>query len=371
MILLNDIAAQNAQLRAEIDAAIARVIDHSQFILGTEVAAFEQEFASYCQTTHAIGVNSGTSALHLALLAAGIGPGDEVITVPYTFFATVAAIGYTGATTVFTDIDPRTFNMDPAAIESKITPRTRAILAVHLYGQPADMDPILDAARRHNLVVIEDAAQAHGAEYKGRRVGSIGDLGCFSFYPTKNLGAAGEGGMVVTNNPEYAEKVRLLRDWGQQQKYRAVLKGYNYRLEGLQAAILRVKLRNLEQWTERRRAAAQHYDRMLAQTDVLAPAVLPGVRHVYHLYAIRTPDRDRLQQELKDAGIQTAVHYPLPIHLLPAYRDPRYTAGDFPAAEACASTVLCLPMHPFLTIQDVERVAGAVERAYASFPQAY
>src|SRR5690242_1826757 len=262
MIPLIDLAAQYRELKDEINAAIARVFESSQFILGQEVAAFEEEFAACCQCAHGIGVNSGTSALHLALLAAGIGPGDEVITVPYTFFATVAAIGYAGARAVFADIDRRTFNIDPAGLEAKITSKTRAILLVHLYGRPADMDPILDIARRHNLIVIEDAAQAHGAEYKGRRVGGIGDIGCFSFYPTKNLGAAGEGGMVVTNNPEYAHRVRLLRDWGQEQKYRPFLKGYNYRMDGIQAAILRVKLRKLDEWTEARRAVAREYDRL-------------------------------------------------------------------------------------------------------------
>jgi len=371
MILLHDISAQHAELRAEIDAAVARVLDTSQFILGPEVAAFEREFAAYCHTAHGIGVNSGTSALHLALLAAGIGPGDEVITVPYTFFATVAAIQYAGATPVFVDLDPRTFNIDTSRIESSITPKTRAILLVHLYGQPADMDPILDIARRHNLIVIEDAAQAHGAEYKGKRVGSMGDLGCFSFYPTKNLGAAGEGGMVVTNNPAYAHTVRLLRDWAQEEKYRPILKGYNYRMEGMQAAILRVKLRKLEQWTEARRSVARAYDTLLAFTDLVLPAVLPGVRHVYHLYAIRTHERDRVQSELKAAGIQTAVHYPSPIHLLPAYADERYRRGDLPVSEECARTVLCIPMHPYLRRAEVETVAGAlVSAAAATFEHA-
>lgn len=366
MILLHNIAAQHAELRAEIDAAVARVLDTSQFILGSEVAAFEKEFAAYCQAGHAVGVNSGTSALHLALLAAGIGPGDEVITVPYTFFATVAAIGYAGARAVFADIDPRTFNIDPDQIESKITAQSRAILLVHLYGQPAAMDHILDIARRHNLIVIEDAAQAHGAEYKGRRVGTIGDIGCFSFYPTKNLGAAGEGGMVVTNNPEYARKVRLLRDWGQEQKYRPSMKGYNYRLEGMQAAILRVKLRKLEEWTEARRAVAREYDRLLAPCDILRPKVAADVRHVYHLYTIRSPERDRIQAELTAAGIQTAVHYPSPIHLLPAYADPRYQAGDFPAAEECSRTVLSLPLHPYLTPEEIDRVVSTVASVFSS-----
>lgn len=370
MIAVHDIASQRAELRAEIDAAVARVLDSSQFILGPEVAGLEKEFAAYCQAAHGIGVNSGTSALHLALLAAGIGPGDEVITVPYTFFATVAAIGYAGATAVLVDIDPRTFNIDVTQIESRITARTRAILLVHLYGQPADMDPILDIARRHNLVVIEDAAQAHGAEYKGKRVGSIGDVGCFSFYPTKNLGAAGEGGMVVTNNPDYADKIRKLRDWGQEQKYRPVMKAYNYRLEGLQAAILRVKLRRLEQWTEARRAVARMYDELLASTDLILPAVLVDVRHVYHLYTVRTPERDRVQEELNAAGIQTAVHYPAPIHVLPAYADARYRAGDLPASEVCARTVLCIPMHPYLRPDEVQTVAGALTRAAAIFQHA-
>ena len=360
MILLNDIAAQTAELRGDIDAAIARVLDSSQFILGGEVAAFEREFAAYCGTRDAIGVNSGTSALHLALLAARIRPGDEVITVPYTFFATVAAIRYVGATPVYADIDPASFNIDPAAIEAKITPKTRAILVVHLYGQPADMDPIVDIARRRGLVVIEDAAQAHGAEYRGRRVGSIGDIGCFSFYPTKNLGAAGEGGMTVTNDPEYARTMRLLRDWGQEQKYRPVVAGYNYRLEAMQAAILRVKLRKLEEWTERRREIARAYDRLLANTGVLTPAVIPDARHVYHLYSVRVHERDRVQAELQSAGIQTAIHYPVPIHLLPAYADSRYGVGDFPASEDAASRVLCLPMHSYLKTDEVERVAAVL-----------
>jgi dTDP-4-amino-4,6-dideoxygalactose transaminase len=368
MILLHDIPAQHAELRADILAAVARVLDTSQFILGPEVAALEREFAAYCQAGHGIGVNSGTSALHLALLAAGIGPGDEVITIPYTFFATVAAIEYTGATAVFVDIDPRTFNIDPSLIESRITSKTRAILLVHLYGQPADLDPILDIARRHRLVVIEDAAQAHGAEYKGRRVGGIGDIGCFSFYPTKNLGASGEAGMVVTNDPEYARKIRLLRNWGEEQKYRPVMKGYNYRLEAMQAAILRVKLRKLEEWTEARRAVAREYGRLLDGSDFVLPRVLPDVRHVYHLYAVRTPDRDRVQAELHAAGIQTAVHYPAPIHLLPAYADPRYKPGDFPVSEECARTTLCIPMHPYLRRDEIERVAMAMNSVFAGSP---
>ena len=360
MIPFIDLAAQYRELKAEIDAAIGRVFESSQFILGKETGAFEEEFAAYCDVEYAVAVNSGTSALHLALLAAGIGPGDEVITPPFTFFATVAAIEYVGATPVLVDIDRRTCNIDVQKIESAVTARTRAILPVHLYGQPADMDPILEIARRNKLVVIEDAAQAHGAEYHGRRAGGIGDLGCFSFYPTKNLGAAGEGGLVTTNNPEFARAIRLLRNWGEERRYYPVLKGYNYRMPGLQAAILRVKLGRLEQWTEARRALAAEYDRRLDGMGVSRPASIPDVRHVYCLYTIQTRERDQLQQGLEVAGIQTAVHYPLPIHLMPAYSDARYKGGDFPAAEACAQEVLSLPLYPHMSKAQVERVATEI-----------
>jgi dTDP-4-amino-4,6-dideoxygalactose transaminase len=267
-----------------------------------------------------------------------------------------------GAIPVYVDIDPRTFNIDVTRIEAGITERTRAILVVHLYGQPADMDPILEIAGRHKLLVIEDVAQAHGADYKGRRSGSIGDIGCFSFYPSKNLGAAGEGGMVTTNHPEYARKIGLLRNWGEEHRYYPVLKGYNYRLPAIQAAILRVKLRRLDQWIETRRALAAEYDRLLADAGVAPPATLAEVRHVYCLYTIQAEERSRLQKELEDGGIQTAVHYPLPIHLMPAYADARYKAGDFPVAEACARRVLSLPMNPYVTQQQVERVAGEINR---------
>ncbi len=273
-----------------------------------------------------------------------------MITVPFTFYATVAAIGYVGATPVYVDIDPETFNIDPAKIEAAITARTRAILLVHLYGQCADMDPILDIARRHELVVIEDAAQAHGAEYRGRRAGSIGDIGCFSFYPTKNLGAAGEGGMLTTNNPEYARTAALLRSWGEEQRYRPRLKGFNYRLPSIQAAMLRVKLRRLEQWTEARRDRAARIRSICSNARVSRGRKRsPEGRHVYCLYTIRAVDRDALQRGLEAEGIQTAVHYPLPIHLMPAYADSRYKAGDFPVAEACAKTVLSLPLHSHLS----------------------
>jgi dTDP-4-amino-4,6-dideoxygalactose transaminase len=361
-----DLTAEYHELREEIHAAIARVFETSQFILGAEVAAFEEEFARYCDSPHAIGVNSGTSALHLSLLAAGIGPGDEVLTTPFTFFATVATIQYVGAAPIPVDIDPATFNLDATRLEAAITPRTRAILVVHLYGQPADMDPILDLARRRNLIVIEDAAQAHGAEYKGRRVGSLGDFGCFSFYPTKNLGAPGEGGLITTRDPEHARTLRMLRDWGQEQKYRPVMKGYNYRLQGLQAAVLRVKLRRLEAWIEMRRAHASTYDRLLAGAEVTRPTTLAHVRHIWHLYTIRAARRDELQKQLAAEGIQTVVHYPAPIHLLTAYSDLGYGPGDFPVAEECARSVLSLPAHPYITSAQIERVAGAVTHMSAN-----
>jgi dTDP-4-amino-4,6-dideoxygalactose transaminase len=362
MIPLIDLKAEYLELKPQIDAAIARVFESSQFILGAETEAFEEEFAEYCGVGHAMGVNSGTSALHLALLAAGIGPGDEVITVPFTFFATVATIGYVGATPVYVDVEPGTCNMNVRQIEAAITERTRAILPVHLYGQPVDMDPVIEIARRHKLVVIEDAAQAHGAEYRGRRVGSIGDMGCFSFYPTKNLGAAGEGGLVTTNNPEYARTIRSLRNWGEERRYYPVLKGYNYRLSGIQAAILRVKLKRLEQWIEIRRKLALEYDRVLEDSGVMRPAALADVRHVYCLYTIQASGRDELQRELDAAGIKTAVHYPTPIHLMPAYADERYSAGSFPIAEACARSVLSLPLYPQMHSGQVREVADEVQR---------
>ena len=368
MISFLDLSAQYQELKPEIDAAVARVLESGQFVLGSEVAALEEEFARYSDARYAVGVNSGTSALHLALLAAGIGPGDEVLTTPFTFYATVAAIEYVGATPVYVDIDPSTFNIDVRRIEAAVTERTRAILVVHLYGQPADMDPLLDIARRHQLAVIEDAAQAHGAEYRGRRVGGIGDLGCFSFYPTKNLGAAGEGGMVTTNNPEYARTLSLLRNWGEERRYHPVLKGFNYRLPAIQAAILRVKLKRLEQWTEARRALAAEYGRLLQDASVTTPATLPNTRHVYCLYTIRAENRDELQRGLA-AGIQTAIHYPAPIHLMPAYADARYKAGDFPVAEASARTVLSLPLYPQLNGAQLAEVAAEVTRLARSKTQ--
>jgi dTDP-4-amino-4,6-dideoxygalactose transaminase len=365
-----DLKSQYLSIKAEVDAAILKTIESCAFTLGPDVAAFENDFAAYSTVKHGIAVNNGTSALHLALLAAGIGEGDEVITVPFTFVASVAAIYYSRATPVFVDIDPRTFTMDPAQIEAAITPRTKAILPVHLYGQCADMDPILAIAKKHNLVVIEDACQAHGAEYKGRRAGSMGDMGAFSFYPGKNLGAYGEGGLVSTNNPEFNRTIRMLRDWGAEKKYQHVLKGYNYRMEGIQGAVLRVKLKYLEGWTEQRRAAAAHYARFFAGSNVRTPEALAHNRHVYHIYAIRTAHRTEWMDALSKQGIASGIHYPIPVHLLPAYADLGYQAGQFPHSEAAANETMSLPMFPELTAQQCQTVATAVKALAEAKPVA-
>ncbi len=355
-----DLKAQYRSIKGEIDAAIQHILDNTQFVLGDEVAGFEREFAAYSGAAQGIAVNSGTSALHLAMLAAGIGPGDEVITVPNTFVATVAAVKYAGARPVLVDIDPVRYTMDPARVEAAITPRTKALLPVHLYGQPADLDPLVEIARRRGLVLVEDAAQAHGARYKDRPIGSFGDLACFSFYPGKNLGAYGEGGMVVTSNAEYAKKIRMLRDWGQEKKYHHVLAGYNYRMEGMQGAILRVKLRQLEAWTEARRAHARRYRELLADCGVGIPAEAPGARHVYHVYAVRTREREAVMKALGEQGIQTGIHYPIPVHLQPAYADPAYGRGSFPLAEKAADEVMSLPMFAELTDDQLQLVARAL-----------
>jgi dTDP-4-amino-4,6-dideoxygalactose transaminase len=360
VIPILDLKAQYASIKDEVAVAIQGVLDSCQFTLGSEVLALEKEFAAYCSAKDAIGVNSGTSALHLALLAAGIGPGDEVITVPFTFVATAAAIHYAGATPVYVDINPNTFNMDPAKLEAAITPRTRAVIPVHLYGQPADMDLIVQIARGHGLIVIEDAAQAHGAEYRGRRVGSLGDMACFSFYPGKNLGAYGEAGMVTTDRSEYAKKIRMLRDWGAEQKYHHVLKGYNFRMEGMQGAVLRVKMRHIEKWTEARRAVARRYDQAFVGSGVEIPQPSDVSRHVYHVYAIRSPARSKWQQELAIRGIQTGIHYPFPVHLQPAYADARWHRGDFPHSEKAAEEVLSLPIYPELNRAQQDEVVAAV-----------
>jgi len=362
MIPLVDLRAQYLDIKHDIDAAVARVFDSGQFVLGDEVAAFEREFADYCGAREGIAVNSGTSALHLALLAAGVGAGDEVITVPFTFVATVAAIGYISARPVFVDIDPATFTMDPDLVARAITRRTKAIVPVHLYGQPADLDPILAIAKRHGLALVEDACQAHGAAYKGRRVGAIGDAGCFSFYPGKNLGAYGEGGLVLTNDPRIAHEVRMLRDWGQERKYHHVVKGFNYRMEGLQGSILRVKLRHLERWTCARQRHAAEYNRLLAGSEVRTPSEAPDGRHVYHVYAVRTTDRAALQRSMQAHGIATGIHYPVPVHLQPAWSELGYRAGDFPHAERAANEVVSLPLYPELSHTDIELVTATIRQ---------
>jgi dTDP-4-amino-4,6-dideoxygalactose transaminase len=363
MIPYADLKAQYHSIKSEIDAAVLRVLESTQFILGEEVSAFEREFASYCQAPQSVAVNSGTSALHLALLAAGIGPGDEVITTPFTFVATVAAIRYTGARPVFVDIEPDYFTIDVSKIESAMTSRTRAIMPVHLYGQPADMDPILDIARPRGLTVIEDAAQALGSEYHGRRCGSLSEIAAFSFYPGKNLGAYGEGGALTTRRADIAATCRTLRNWGEETRYEHRLKGFNYRMDGIQGAILRVKLRHLEAWTERRRQVAAWYSEVLDTESIRLPKARPGCRHVYHVYVVRSEARDELREALTKEGIQTGIHYPIPVHLQPAHADLGYRSGDFPVAEVVAREVLSLPIFPEMTRDQVQTVAAVVSKA--------
>ena len=362
MIPFVDLKAQYLSIKDEIDTAIAEVVESCQFVLGEKVEAFESDFADYCQTTYAGGVNSGTSALHLALLASGVKPGDEVITVSYTFVASVAAIRYTGARPVLVDINPNSCTMDPALLEAAITPRTKAIMPVHLYGSCADMDPILEIARRHNLIVIEDAAQAHGAEYKGKRAGSIGDLACFSFYPGKNLGAYGEGGAVVSNDAEYADIISRLRDHGQSQKYHHDEVGYNYRMEGIQGAVLGVKLRHLDDWNSARRKHAAAYRESLADTGLRLLEEMPYNYSVYHIFPVFTPHRDDLVEHLKSLGIATGSHYPIPVHLQSGYRDLGYKVGDFPHTEQASNEVLSLPMFAELSSEAVTEVCGAIRQ---------
>lgn len=375
-IPLVDLKAQYRPLKAEIERAWAEVLDSMQLFLGPNTRAFEQEFAEYCGVNHAIGVSDGTQALHLALRALDIGPGDEVITVANTFIATLEAICLVGAVPVFVDIDPVTYTMDIAQIESRITPRTRAILPVHLYGQCADMDPILEIARKWNLYVIEDACQAHGAEYKGRKAGSMGTLGAFSFYFSKNLGAYGEGGMVTTQDPDIARRVRILRDHGSERRYEHDSFGLNGRLDELQAAVLRIKLRCLDEWNNRRRENAAIYNTALEGCGVERPVELVGCRHVYHLYVIRTRNRDALRDHLMNKGIGTGIHYPIPCHLQPPYRKYGFGEGSLPVTEAAAREILSLPMYAELTQEQILRVAEEIrlfqeeqqEEAFAVLP---
>lgn len=362
MIPLIDLKSQYLTIKEEVDAAISDVLQSCQFILGPHVEVFESNFAGYCQAKYAVGLNSGTSALHLALLAAGVKPGDEVITVSFTFAASVAAICYTGAKPVLVDIDPRTCTMDPSLLEAAITPRTKVIMPVHLYGTCAEMDPILDIARRHGLIVIEDAAQAQGAEYKGHRAGSLGDLACFSFYPTKNLGAYGEAGAVVTNNPMYAELMRQLRDQGQSEKYRHVHVGYNYRMEAIQGAVLGVKLRHLDAWNEARRRHAASYRDALADSGLRLLEEMPHQHSIYHVFSVFTPERHNLMEHLKTVGIGCGIHYPIPVHLQPAYRDLGYHAGDLPHTEQASDEQLSLPMYAELPNEAPAKVADSIRQ---------
>jgi dTDP-4-amino-4,6-dideoxygalactose transaminase len=361
LIPFGDLRLQYDAIKTELDQAVQSVLDDGWFILGKNVSAFEAEFATYCGASYAIGVGNGTDALQLALMACEVGHGDEVITSPLSATFTALAISAVGAVPTFVDIDPQTYNIDPSRLEATIGPRTKAVIPVHLYGQPADMDPILAIARKHKLLVIEDAAQAHGAAYKGRQAGTLGDAGCFSFYPSKNLGAFGDGGMVVTDDPDLAERIRMLRNGGQQTRYDHQLLGINSRLDELQAAILRVKLRYLERWNERRRHIAALYSALLCESNEVEPPVeVPGVKHVYHLYVIRSERRDNLQAHLQQQGIQTGIHYPTPIHLQGAYRWCNQGPGSFPVAERCAREVLSLPIYPELTDAQVRRVAKHV-----------
>jgi dTDP-4-amino-4,6-dideoxygalactose transaminase len=357
-----DLKAQYLSIKDEMNAAIAGVLEGCQFTLGEEVEGFEREFASYCQAEHAIGVNSGTSALHLSLIAAGVKEGDEVITVSFTFVSTAAAICYVGARPVFVDITPGSYTMEPSQIERAITSRTKAIIPVHLYGQCADMEPIMGIAREAGLVVIEDAAQAHGAEYEGRRAGSIGDLACFSFYPGKNLGAVGEAGAVVTNNSDYAEKIRVLRDHGQSRKYHHDVIGYNYRLETIQGAALRVKLRHLDDWNRARREHAFKYRSLLVGAGARLLEEKAYGKPVYHIFPIFTADRDRLQERLASQGIATGVHYPVPVHMQKAFGGSCYAAGSLPHSERASRETLSLPMFAELSDDAISAVADSICR---------
>jgi dTDP-4-amino-4,6-dideoxygalactose transaminase len=357
---LIDLTIQHQKLQPEINRAIQGIFDRADFILGQDISRFEEEFASYCGAKYAVGVDSGLSALELSLRAYGVGPGDEVIVPTHTFTATVAAITFTGAKPVFVDADPATFNIDVTKIEAAITPRTKAILPVHLYGLPADMNMILGIAEKHGLVVIEDACQAHGAKYRGMMTGSMGNAAAFSFYPTKNLGACGDGGIVTTNNEKVADAVRAMRNCGQRVKNVHELRPTNHRLDTIQAAILRVKLPHLDQWVEARRRLAALYDKLLAGSPVVTPVEPPGYQHVYHLYVIRSQNRDALQAHLKERGVGTAIHYPTPVHLQPFLAKNGYIPGQFPVAEKICSEILSLPLYPELTEEQVEFVASEI-----------
>lgn len=360
-----DLAVQYASIKGEVDAAVAGVLSRGDFILGGEVSEFEKEFASFCGTTEAVGVANGCDALLLALRACDIGPGDEVITVANSFIATALAISACGAKPVFVDCLEDSMNIDPAAVKRAITSKTKCIIPVHLCGQPADMDSINAIAAEHKLVVIEDAAQAHGAMYRGRLCGSMGQIGCFSFYPGKNLGAYGDGGAITTNDPALAEKIRMLRNYGQSRKYYHEVTGWNSRLDTVQAAILRVKLKYMNKWNDARRVHADYYNRHLAGLPLQLPVELPGNHHVYHLYAIRTEKRDELMKYLSERGIASGIHYPIPIPFQNAYADLGYKKGSFPISENIAEKLVSLPMYPELTTEKQQYVCESLRDYYS------
>lgn len=361
MIPLVNLAKQNEAVRSRIEPLLHDIARSGEFVLGPHVAAFEEAFAGYCGGRFGVGVNSGTSALHVALLAAGVGPGDEVITTALTFTATVAAIGYTGARPVLVDIDPDTFTISPDAIAEAITPKTKAVVPVHLYGHPADMDPILELARRHGLFVIEDAAQAHGATYKGRRVGSLGDAGCFSFYPSKNLGAFGEAGMMVTNHPDWASRARSMRSWGGENAGMTGAPGFNYRMDAFQGAVLGIKLPHLDHWNRSRQDAADRYRAVASGGTLRLPVIRSWATHVFHIFAVRASDREAAMATFHSCGIETRVHYSTPIHLMKSFRALGYTAGTFPEAEEAAREVISIPVHPELDATDIATISNALK----------
>jgi dTDP-4-amino-4,6-dideoxygalactose transaminase len=359
-----DLPAQMRQIRPEIDAALARTLDSCAFCLGPQVEEFEGAFARFCGAAHCVGFNSGTSALHVAMLLAKVGPGDEVITTPYTFVATSWAISYVGARPVYVDIDAATFNLNPDLVERAITARTKAILPVHLYGHPADLDPISVISRRHNLALVEDAAQAHGAKYRGVRVGTFGQTSCFSFYPGKNLGAYGEGGALITNDPELAAHARALRDHGSRQRYYHDEVGFNYRMEGFQGAVLGVKMNYLEEWTRERARVARRYQELLADTPLQLPREADYAKSAWHLFVVRHPRRDELKRHLDKAGIGCGLHYPLPLHLQKCYATLGYHSGDFPVAELAARECVSLPIYPELTEAQIQRISSVIHEFF-------
>jgi len=357
-----DFSEQYQTIKNRIDKGLKDVFEKGNFILGEEEKAFEAQFAQYCDTKYAVGVNSGTDALYLALGALDISVGDEVIIPTYTFIATALCISYTGAKPVFIDIEEETYNIDPKRLEETITDKTKAIIPVHLYGQPANMDEIASIAKKHNIAIVEDACQAHGATYKGKKTGSLGDIGCFSFYPTKSLGAFGDGGMVVTNNDEVNQKIQMLRDYGRKDRYEHKIKGYNSRLDTVQAVILSAKLEYLDEWNRMRNVHANHYCQLLREIPgITIPLVTENRTHVFQTFAVRVPNRDKICEAMKKRGVSVLIHYPIPIHLQQAYSDLGYQKGDFPVSEKIAGEILSLPMFPHISKEQIEYVSTSLK----------